>query len=84
VERASLSVLLNLAEGTGRFSSADKKHFMTIARGSVFECVALLKLAKEMGWMTQNLHDELYSNYEQISKMLLAMFRSYANNTIKA
>ena len=79
-KRASLSVVLNLAEGVGRFSSADKKHFLTIARGSVFECVALLKTAKDMGWLAEGMYEELYSNYEQISKMLLGMFRSYSTD----
>ena len=44
LRRASLSVVLNIAEGTGRVSRADKKHFYTIARGSVFECVAMVKV----------------------------------------
>ncbi len=76
-KRASLSMLLNLVEGTGRFSIADKKHFMTMSRSSVFECVALLKSAAEMQWVSDSVEKELYANYEQISKMLLGMFRSY-------
>lgn len=36
-KRATFSISLNLAEGTGRMSSADKKRFNTIARSSVFE-----------------------------------------------
>ena len=47
-KRASLSILLNLAEGTGRMSVQDKKHFYTLARGSVFECVAILDILHEM------------------------------------
>jgi len=78
-KKASLNMVLNLAEGTGRFSEADKKHFMTIARGSVFECVALMKTAQEMGWISESQQKDFYSNYEQISKMLLGMFRSYGN-----
>jgi four helix bundle protein len=75
-KRASLSVMLNLAEGTGRMTVADKKHFYTIARSSVFECVALLDLMKGMGTINQKTFDDVYSGYEQISKMLLAMYRS--------
>ncbi|KAF5036339.1 23S rRNA-intervening sequence protein [anaerobic digester metagenome] len=38
--RASFSVILNIAEGSSRFSKPDRKHFFVVARGSLFECVA--------------------------------------------
>jgi four helix bundle protein len=77
-KQASLSVLLNLAEGTGRMAEADKQHFLTIARGSVYECVALLTLVKDLKEITEKEFEGLYSGYESCSKMLLAMYRSYA------
>jgi len=42
LERASLSSVLNLAEGAGRRSRRDKGRFYTIARGSAMESLALL------------------------------------------
>ena len=75
-KRASLSIMLNLAEGTGRMSVQDKKHFYTIARGSVFECAAILDLLHEMKIVEEGIYTELYAGYEQCSKMLLAMYRS--------
>ena len=47
-KRATLSIMLNLAEGTGRMTNADKKHYLTIARGSVFESVAILETVKDL------------------------------------
>ena len=76
-KRASLSSMLNLAEGTSRMSKADKKHFLTIARGSIFECVAILQSQKELDLVDEEKYNELYKRYEQISKMLLGMYRSY-------
>lgn len=42
LERASTSVVLNLAEGNGKRSAADRCRYFDIARGSVVECAACL------------------------------------------
>jgi four helix bundle protein len=44
IDRASVSIVLNIAEGSGRFAPADKAHFYLIARGSAIECLAALAL----------------------------------------
>ena len=46
LERASLSVLLNLAEGLGRTQPADKARFYAISRGSATECAALVDVLR--------------------------------------
>ena len=43
--RASSSIVLNLAEGSGRNSRDDQRRFYSIAFGSVRECQAILDLA---------------------------------------
>lgn len=40
LERASLSVVLNISEGAGRRSRKDKQRHYAIARGSAMECAA--------------------------------------------
>ncbi len=55
-ERASLSIVLNLAEGSGRLSVNDKKRFYAIALGSLKETQCLLLLLNEQGLLTQSNH----------------------------
>jgi four helix bundle protein len=75
-KRASVGALLNLAEGTGRMNTEDKKHLYTLARGCIFECTAILDLLHEMEQIDDVLYEDIYKTYEQSSKMLLAMYRS--------
>jgi len=77
-KRASLSILLNLAEGMGRMAESDKRNFLTIARGSVYESVAILGLLNDLKIINEKEYTDLYNGYESCSKMLLAMYRSYA------
>ena len=44
LDRASLSVPLNVAEGAGRSTPRDQARHYAIARGSAFECLAVLDL----------------------------------------
>ena len=48
LRRAALSINLNIAEGTGRFGKDERKFFIT-ARGSAFECAALLDAMQQVG-----------------------------------
>ncbi len=76
-KRASLKSVLNLAEGTGRKSTSEKKEFLTAARGNVFECTTILQIVKDLGYIDENDYNGYYEGYEKASKMLLGMFRSY-------
>lgn len=72
-KRASLSIVLNIAEGSGKFSKADRRNFYTTSRGSVYECVALLDILIDQGGISKEEYNNLYQRYETVSKMLLGL-----------
>src|SRR5438105_1194469 len=48
LSRASLSIVLNIAEGTGKPSPKDQRRFYGIALGSLRETQAILQLLKHI------------------------------------
>jgi len=46
LDKAAISIPLNIAEGNGRYRADDKIRFFHIARGSALECAACLDLIK--------------------------------------
>jgi len=76
LSRASLSIPLNIAEGAGRYSKADKKNFYVIARGSVFECVALLDIILDKKLVVSEQKDKWYNQLEELSKMISGLINS--------
>ena len=76
LKRASVSIVINIAEGSGKFSKADKRNFYTTARGSTYECVSLLEIIFEENQIDKNKFDDFYNKLETISKMLLGLINS--------
>ena len=75
LRRASYSIMLNIAEGSGRFTKPDKRNFYVMARGSVFECVAIFDLLKETEGLPEQEHSVFYESLEELSKMLFSLIR---------
>ena len=46
LERASLSIVLNIAEGAGRCTPPERRRHFIIALGSVYECAAILDVLR--------------------------------------
>ena len=67
--------MLNIAEGTSRFSNKDRKNFFVIARGSAFESVAILEYLLETKEITDEVFMETEKKLEEISKMLFGLIR---------
>lgn len=73
--RASLSIMLNIAEGTARFGPKDRRRFYIIARGSAFECVAITEFLKDNKLISMTEFSSINQQLEEISKMLFSMIK---------
>lgn len=75
-KRAALSIVLNIAEGAGKFSKNDKKNFYVISKGSVNECVAIVRILRLEKLIDDNTFREIYNDLFEIAKMLSGLIRS--------
>jgi four helix bundle protein len=76
LERARTSILLNIAEGNGRYTSADRCRFFDMARGSALECAAcldLLAIKKVIAQDELKIHKEIL---EKVVSILVGLIRS--------
>ena len=76
LRRASISMVINIAEGSGKFSPGDKRNFYTISRGSVYECVSLMELLLDDGAIDSATFQYFYNEFETVSKMLFGLIQS--------
>ena len=74
LDRASTSIPLNIAEGNGKYTPADRCRFFDIARGSALECAACLDV-----WVAKNRIAQADSGKAflvRIVSMLVGLIRS--------
>ena len=73
LRRAVVSIPSNIAEGYGRDTHKDFAHFLSLARGSLFEVDTQLSVAVDLGYMKPDVG--LENSIEELSKMI-ASFRT--------
>lgn len=75
IRRAAISIPSNIAEGYGRSSRREYRHFLAIARGSNMEVQTQLVIARELGFGSQASLSGAESLSEQVGRMLSATLR---------
>ena len=73
IRRAAVSVMSNVAEGFERYSRAEFRHYLSLARGSAAEVRSQLHLARDLGYLTDDQYTALTAACVELSRLLAAL-----------
>ena len=76
IQKASVSVMSNIAEGSARISRKDQAHFSQLAYSSLMEVACQLQLAQEMGYISAEDYKKLRKHITSLSMMINSLRRS--------
>jgi len=76
IERASVSIMNNIAEGFERKSNKEFVYFLFVAKGSCREVRSMLYLAKELNKISEKQFNEFYKLSVEISKLISGLIKS--------
>ena len=70
LQRAAVSISSNIAEGCARTSSAEFCHFLDYALGSAFEVETQLLIARNIGYLSDDIFHNLTEKVSSIERQL--------------
>ena len=70
INRSTTSVVLNIAEGSGKSSDKDMSRFFDIAIGSCYETIAGLDLANNNGLISNSEFEILIDEFKSVARQL--------------
>jgi four helix bundle protein len=76
IQRASVSVMNNIAEGYERMGNKEFKKFLYISKGSCGEVRSMLHLALDFGYINEEKFNLLYQDCIEISRMLSGLIKT--------
>ena len=81
IQRASLSIPLNIAEGYGKKSSTSEfKRFLVMSLGSCNEMSVLIEFCKDLGYLPIAEYEAYKGEYSEIGKMLNGLVSKWQSN----
>ena len=70
IQRASVSIMSNIAEGFDRASNAEFHKYLVIAKGSCAEVKSQLYVSKDIGYISSNSFNELKGLADELSLII--------------
>lgn len=75
IRRAIVSFTSNIAEGFSRYSYKEKAQFYSMALGSLTEVQNRLLIARDIGYISSDRFDRLFSITTELSKMINGLIK---------
>lgn len=79
-KRAAYSITLNIVEGCGRNSEKDFSHFLDMALGSAKELEYSCLLARDLGYINNEIHNNVNGQANEVIAMLIALIKTIRKN----
>lgn len=76
IRRAAVSVPSNIAEGYGRLSDLQFRHFLGNARGSLYEMQTQVELATDLGYLDNETGRKLMEQGVEVARILNGLLTS--------
>lgn len=76
LRRAGISVPSNIAEGQGRNSRAEFRHYLSIAQGSLKEIETQVMIATKLGYCVQEQAAQLLGMTSEVGRLINGLSRS--------
>jgi four helix bundle protein len=70
MQRSSVSIMSNLAEGFERGSSKEFHQFLVIAKASCAELRSQLYVASDIGYITRDMFEQIHSTASEVSRII--------------
>ena len=77
LRRSSLSVALNLVEGSGRQNKKEVRSFANIALGSLAETEYLLEFCSRLGYLDEETYKNLEGLRQEVGNLLWRFYKSF-------
>lgn len=79
IRRAAVSIVSNIAEGQGRLTRGEFRHFLGQARGSILELETQAAIAFELGYLLPDGYQSIESTAFEVLGLLNRLIQSLAN-----
>lgn len=73
LRRSVVSIAANIAEGAGKNTQSEFAHFLNIALGSANESEYYLILSKDLGYISNDNYEGLFSLVNEVKAMLISL-----------